>query len=240
MPSLRITLVSYALGLLEDIFFLPKLRREYRNLLSDGKLRKNGSTILDVGANRGQSVDFFHRLFINSIIYAFEPAAAPFQKLKNRQFCQKVVPLRMVVSDCSGKVKFYECAFDETSALDLPDPKSKYLKVKSRILGVPSENLFNETYIDALSIDDFCNIYGVNYIELIKIDTEGSELRVLEGCRQILKSSQINVIQLEVHMDDMRPNQIVEVKNFLASFGYFEYRRIKHSFGNFYELIFLQ
>ena len=47
------------------------------------KLKKKSPTIIDVGANNGQSIKRFLKLFKNSKIHSFEPIKEEFEKLKN-------------------------------------------------------------------------------------------------------------------------------------------------------------
>jgi hypothetical protein len=55
-------LISYSLGINEKIFFYSKLRKFY--LSNDIK----DPVIFDIGANKGQSIDFFRGVFKKSII----------------------------------------------------------------------------------------------------------------------------------------------------------------------------
>jgi hypothetical protein len=54
---------------MKAIFFYPKLKRFYKK-----NLKKTNINILDVGANKGQSIDFFLKVNSNiAKIDAFEP-----------------------------------------------------------------------------------------------------------------------------------------------------------------------
>lgn len=52
--SFRIKIIQKLVHINEGIFFYPKLKRFYIK-----NLRKKNLCILDVGANKGQSIDFF-------------------------------------------------------------------------------------------------------------------------------------------------------------------------------------
>jgi len=54
-----------------------------------------------------------------------------------------------------------------------------------------------KTEINITTIDDFVKEYNIKEIALLKIDTEGNELSVLQGAVNSLKESIINVIQIE-------------------------------------------
>lgn len=54
-----------------------------------------------------------------------------------------------------------------------------------------------EEKIKLQSIDNFCKKNKISKIDLLKIDTEGHELKVLEGASSMLKKGSISYIQFE-------------------------------------------
>lgn len=73
---------------------------------------------------------------------------------------------------------------------------------------------------------------------MLKIDTEGFELEILQGSEKLLKNKRINLIQLELHYNDMREMEQKNILKLLNNSGFQELLRIKHPFGSFYEVIF--
>jgi hypothetical protein len=51
--------------------------------------------------------------------------------------------------------------------------------------------------VELRTLDDFCAERGIGRIDLLKIDVEGHELRVLEGARGLLEADAIGFIQFE-------------------------------------------
>ena len=64
---LRIKIVAFLIEINEKIFFYPKLRKALHSFLPQKPF------ILDVGANKGQSIDFFISIRPTSSIISFEP-----------------------------------------------------------------------------------------------------------------------------------------------------------------------
>ena len=75
--KLRTKIIQSLIHINEAVFFYPKLKKFYKENL------KNASVcILDVGANKGQSIDFFLGINPNAKITAFEPNKKLFQFLQ--------------------------------------------------------------------------------------------------------------------------------------------------------------
>ncbi len=66
--NIRTQIVQKLVHVNEAIFFYPKLKRFYIE-----NLKKESISILDVGANKGQSIDFFLKVNPNAEFDAFEP-----------------------------------------------------------------------------------------------------------------------------------------------------------------------
>lgn len=66
--NIRTKIIQKLVHINESIFFYPKLKRFYSN-----NLQKEKINILDVGANKGQSIDFFLKINSNAEFNAFEP-----------------------------------------------------------------------------------------------------------------------------------------------------------------------
>ena len=229
-----INIVSKAIWIIESSTFYPKLKRRYQEISKDHSTQ----VIFDVGANKGQSIDFFSGLFPDAEIHSFEPAPTSFKVLEQRQFTNTVHLNRVGLSSKKGRLTFYECVLDETSTLDLPDLDSSYLKKKARILRCSPDELFNQIMVEITTFDDYVAKVEVSRVDILKIDVEGHEIEVLKGATKSLSAGLVSVIQFEVHENDMRANAHVQISELLKSYNYHEVCKIKHSFGDFYEVIY--
>ena len=129
---------------------------------------------------------------------------------------------------------------DETSSFELLNYESEYLKKKSRILGVDKSKIISEELpIDVITLSDFIAEHKIEYIDILKIDTEGHELQCLEGLFRKMICS-VDIIQLEQHEDDMylSGSKQKEIENILEEYNYTQIAKFKHGFGNFYEVIY--
>jgi FkbM family methyltransferase len=157
---------------------------------------KHKKIIFDVGANRGEYVA--HVLDIlkdNVLIYAFEPLKEAGKVLKkNFSRYQKVKILNTGLSDKKGRSVIY---FDE----NISELASLY-KRQHLSMSLPVKLDKKET-IDLTTLDWFCIKNRISRIDLVKIDAEGNELKVLQGAKNMLGENRINFIQSGTYFRDI-------------------------------------
>ncbi|WP_395768894.1 FkbM family methyltransferase [Aquirufa sp.] len=231
----RIKLITYLIELNEAILFYPKLKRFYKKALPQNP------TIFDVGANKGQSADFFLAIRPTAQITSFEPNPSLFQFLTTKyQGVKNMTLVNKGVSNAKQILTFYINKLDLTSSFEPLNPDSKYLAKKAQVMGVkPSEIISESIEIETISLREFIEDKHIKHIDLLKIDTEGHELKCLTGLFP-LKTCQIDRIQIENHQDDMYKtlDSFESIQTLLQENGYQVEVTIKHGFGEFYEMIF--
>jgi FkbM family methyltransferase len=235
--SIRTQIIQKLVHINEGIFFYPKLKRFYAE-----NLKKEKISILDVGANKGQSIDFFLKINTNLEVDAFEPNQKLFIYLKNKYKTVNNIRLHNYgVSNTKGELLFHENILDETSTFEELNLDSKYLKKKAKVLGVKKENIIVDTYkVNVIRLIDFLTENPNTKYDVLKIDVEGHELQCLQGLFAEKVNLPIRFIQLESHNDDMylSNNQHQDIENILNENGFEKVAEIKHGFGDFAEIIF--
>lgn len=138
------------------------------------------SVVFDVGANVGQSVAEFREAFPDSNIWAFEPVQATFDVLQ-----------QAVASD--PNVKASPIALSRTSgeAVMTSNGTSTGNRVVKDVAGSGRE------IVSKMSGDEFCKQHGITSIDFLKIDTEGHDIEVALGFRNMLAAGQITFVQVE-------------------------------------------
>jgi FkbM family methyltransferase len=231
----RIKLITYLIELNEAFLFYPRLKRFYKKALPDHP------TIFDVGANKGQSADFFFKIRPAAQITSFEPNPRLFQFLTHKYAeSSNITLVNKGASNAKQLLTFYINKLDLTSSFEPLNPNSKYLAKKAQVLGVkPSEIISEHIEIETISLGTYIEEKKIKHIDLLKIDTEGHELKCLQGLFPI-KSCQIDRIQIENHQDDMyqTSDSFETIQSLLLEHGYQVEVTIKHGFGEFYEMIF--
>lgn len=236
--SNRSRLVQKLIHINEAIFFYPKLKKFYKTHLNQNRIN-----IIDVGANKGQSIDFFLKINKNATINSFEPNKKLFHLLQNKYKTNTNITIHNLgLSNVKGELIFHENVIDETSSFEELNFESKYLEKKAKVLGVAKENIIVDNYkVEVIRLIDFLKDNPNIGFDVLKIDVEGHELQCLQGLFQEESGVlPIRFIQLESHNDDMylNNNQHQEIENILFKNDFEKCITIKHGFGDFAEIIY--
>ena len=163
--------------------------------------------------------------------------------VKNTKKKLNIHLFKMGISNEVGTKTFHENVLHSTSTLENINIDSKYLHRKSAILGVKPENITKESYsINVTKLSTFIKDNCANEnIDLLKIDTEGHEYSCLLGLFDNEKNVNIKYLQLESHNDDMYHNtkSFSEISDLLKENNFELAEKIKHGFGNIYEVLFV-
>lgn len=171
-------------------------------------LKKN-SVVIDVGASIGDFSIILAKAFEAKKVISIEPDKRFYlYLLKNinlNNLKQNILPLNVAIGEKTGTMTLFK-----TSGFFL----SKLIK------GIP------ETF-QCISLDDLINELALPRIDLIKIDTEGSELPILKGGDNILKQFKPRII-LEIHSK----KDSINVVKLLSKYNYgLVYEKVNFSQG---------
>jgi FkbM family methyltransferase len=231
----RIKLIKILIDLNEYLFFEMRLKKIYRNVKIN--------TVVDVGANKGQTIDFFLKINQKCNIYAFEPNPKLFEYLTRKYKHHKNIRIyNMGISNEVGSKIFFENMLDYTSSFEPLNPDSKYLEKKAKVLGLRKEKIIKDKYpVQTITLAEFfLNNKEIKEIDILKIDTEGHELNCLIGLFYQGQLPLIHKIQIERHYDDMyiNSNNMKHIDLLLSQNNFIETVAIKHGFGDFEEIIY--
>lgn len=235
--NLRIYLTKVLVTGLEAIFFYPKLKSFYKS-----KIKKTNPVIIDVGSNRGQSIQFFKSLFSDANIHGFEPNPKLFTLLTEKYGLDEHITLNNLgISQENTTLNFYENVMDETSTVEQLNTDSEYFQKKARILGIGKEDMIKKVYpISVIKLGDYLKSKMILRIDIVKIDTEGHEYDCLKGLFSSLDKCLISYIQLEQHDHDMYVSggNVQLISELMIQNNFKEITRIGHGFGTFHDIIY--
>ncbi len=228
--------VQKTLELNERLIFEKRVNRVLKSILP-----QKVEVVFDIGANKGQSIRLFQKWFPGAMIYSFEPNPYLFKELrKNNRGNDKIKLHELALSNINGTRQFNENIFDSSSTLETINPKSKYLRKKSKILGVSPTDLIISSYpVKVRMLSHLIKELNLKRVDFIKIDVEGHELNCLQGLFYGL-NAKIKCIQIELQSNDLYVNNDNSNKIFelLKKNGFDKYKKVKHGFGSFSDIIF--
>jgi FkbM family methyltransferase len=162
--------------------------------------------VFDVGANEGQTYLEFRNAFPAAQIYSFEPCAQTYSKL-----CTT-----MAHDELAHPFKMGFGAQSKPAVLSVVE-NSQLNKIQSTITGIGDSEP-----IQIQTIDEFCGNHNIDFIDLLKTDTEGYDLEVLKGASKILASKRIRYVYTETTFEksDDQHTYFPLIFNYLTSFGY--------------------
>jgi len=187
---------------------IKKINREIRNENFDEIIKRfvsSNPVIFDVGANKGQSIDRFKNKFKNATIHSFEPVKSEFQIIKEKFFEEKNIILNNIaLGEKQETKKLNVTAGTGNSSFNKINPETKWLQTRSRQYNTSeSEYVTRIENVKIETLDDYCKKNNIEKIDLLKIDTQGYEDKVLQGSLESLKNNKIGIIITEIMFDDV-------------------------------------
>ena len=175
--------------------------------------------VFDVGANIGQTSLAFHASFPKARIYAFEPFAAVFESLfKNVRSVPGITPFHLALGSTVADVTTCRVTDHEAQTF--------------RVAPAAQDSSDTET-VKVTTIDAFCLENGISRIDILKTDTEGSDLEVLKGAEKMLANGKIGAVLSEasIRTDDLQHSKYRELHAFLQRFEFelFSIYSIRHA-----------
>ena len=215
------------------------------NFLKKQKL-KNINIFFDVGAHEGESIKIFSKNFTISKIYSFEPSPINFLKLKKKVnlFSKNFKNLKIYVENVglgNEKKKIYLKQLNESSSstINQINKNSKYFKKKSFFLNkLNAKNFYKNIDIQIIRLDEYLNNNSIEYIDFMKIDTEGYEFDVLKGLG--IKIHNVQYIMFEHHYHDMiiKSYKFSDINELLVKNNFIKIFKAKMSFRKTFEYIY--
>ena len=194
--------------------------------------KKKDKIVFDIGCFRGNFTKNFikneKKLGIKSNFFLFDPNPNVKNYLKLILENTQIKYFNLALDNSNSKKKFYFNTFFEASGSSLStvirdDKKWKSTRKIFMQIFQPFKKIgdFAEINVQTKTLDDFCLDEKIENIDVLKMDTEGSELNILKGAIKLLSENKINVIYTEI--SDTKKNFTKKEKyiiNFLNSYGF--------------------
>jgi len=207
-----IDLSLYVFGHFQDYV----TRNKYLSIPAD-------AVIIDVGANIGSMTFRFAAMAPKGRVYAFEPTDYAYTKLLknislNPQIAARITPVQRFLAD-QNRLE-HEMKAYASWKVDGNAPNSHPLHGGTRM---------QANSIPAVTLDQFCLENGIQRVDLIKIDTDGHEYKVLKGARKTIKRY-LPYVVFEIGGYVLNEQQL-EFKQFHDYFENFKYQLVNAKSG---------
>ncbi len=151
---------------------------------------RSGDSVLDVGGHFGQYAVLFAALVSDSgRVISFEPDPAAreilLQNLELNGFANRVEIESLALFDKKGEHSFFSKGADSMSSL-----------FRSGLGTNASSAEVVEYRVETACLDDYLDSRNLAAPDFVKLDTEGAEINILRGARQLLQSGAIIVCEL--------------------------------------------
>ncbi|MGB3797327.1 MAG: FkbM family methyltransferase [Alteraurantiacibacter sp.] len=168
-------------------------------------------TAFDVGANVGLWSADFLKAFPQGRVRCFEPNAELHDALSaNLPPGSQHAIVRDALGDIEGEVSFV--LTDEPTIGYVQDGQRSHAGVKAR----------RTITVQATTLDAYCEAHSIDTIDILKIDTEGADLKVLGGARKTLARGVVRLVECEcgVDPDNAFHVPLAQIGGFLEPFGF--------------------
>lgn len=152
----------------------------------------NIRTVIDVGANRGQSALMFHELFPDAKIYCFEPLRDCFLQMNaNLKSLTNVESFNLGLGEKKGEIVMHRSEYSPSSS--------------ARKMSELHKQAFPHTageILETIAVDTLDNVAQGLKLEdniLLKADVQGFEDKVIMGALNILRRVKVIIIEISFH-----------------------------------------
>ena len=153
---------------------------------------------IDVGACIGETIDYFSDY---DLIYAIEPSPEEFTILKEKYKNDKrIIPIQCAISDKDGE-ELFNCYENGrfSSLLDFNKKGEFYNFCEKNVESF--DNLKDRVKVNTFRLDTLIDKYNIDHIDYLKIDTQGTDLKVVQSLGKYLEK--VDTIQMEVQLKEL-------------------------------------
>lgn len=203
----------------------------------------------DIGAHRGETINLFSKNFKIKKIYSFEPSKLNFKfliknserfKIKNPEI--SLILENIALGDENKQIKIKHLDESSSSTINEIDIDSKYFKKKSFFLykNKKKEQFYVEEFTKQKKLVDYILENKIDRIDFLKIDTEGYEMKVLEGLEN--KLTNVSIIMFEHHYHNMiiKNYKFKDINNLLKNNNFVQIYKYKMPFRKTFEYIYVK
>lgn len=179
-------------------------------------VKTSDPVFFDIGANIGEyACGLLHKATQSNIgdkfrLYCFEPNPKCVESIRSKTAVlangKQAQVIQKIVTDQPGKASFYLTGETSgSSSLRIDEKTQQGVKIEA----------------ECVTFDGFCHENNINEVLFAKVDTEGNDMRVIEGAAELLRLGKIHYLQFEYnHRWILFRNFLKDVFDFVEPHGY--------------------
>ena len=165
----------------------------------------------DVGANIGRTSLAFRRAWPHATLYAFEPSPPAALSLRRDAGVRQPFHVeQLALGDRDGPAPFY--VHEDAPDLNSLHDRTPFTQRFDRHAGVDT--------VEVATLDRFCTERRIDRINVLKIDTEGSDYDVLVGAADLLSGNKIDFVYCEFNAFGGRLGALTPIAELLGRHGF--------------------
>ncbi len=174
--------------------------------------------VIDAGARKGFEKHWNH--YEDQIkLIGFEPNEDSYKECIEKKSSSKTEYYPFALGRERGEKDFYITTYLSGCSLMKPD-----LQVAQRFGFEKNVTVKDKISVQTIDLDSFVNDYEIEYVDFIKLDTEGSELDIFKGAQKTVNNSVIG-ISTEVKFVKVQKDQplFTDIDIYLRNLGFHLY-----------------
>lgn len=144
--------------------------------------------VFDVGANIGSYSESIIKTNQEARIYAFEPHPTNFERLATSAREWGYQAINAALGDKTGQLKLYDYANNDGS---------QHASLYKDVIKDIHKSEVHSHEVTVQTLDAFVKENAITAVDLLKIDVEGNEYKVLQGAKQSITRGMIDMIHFE-------------------------------------------
>ncbi len=170
--------------------------------------------IIHIGSHYGEESELYNEIGFNNVLWIEADPVSFEQLVKNTKLYNNHVCYNYLLSDKTEKVKFFIADNNgHSSSLYQLDEK-----ISNKVWG----NLNNENfiYLESLRFDEVFNKETIDKYNVLNIDVQGAELRVLKGMGEFINSFEMCILEINFQRIYKGSALFIEVEYFMNSHSF--------------------
>lgn len=148
--------------------------------------------IVDVGANRGETVARFADSFLSARIWALEPHPETYRNLQERFAKSARIQVRnLALSAKEGRAVLHSYTNTAINSLS-PVASDAHRLMDGEILAT------QQATVELQTLQSFCDLEQIDRIDILKLDTQGHENDIIKGSLNLFASGKIRYVLVEL------------------------------------------